>query len=244
VDAVIHLAGENIVGRWTAERKQRVMQSRKTGTRLLAEAVARATKGPRTLISASAIGYYGDRGEEPLTEVSGPGQGFLPEVVAAWEQATEPASEAGVRVVKLRLGLVLTPAGGLLRRMRLPFRLGLGGRLGSGTQWMSWIAADDMAGVFHHALITESLSGAANLVTQYPVRNAEFTKTLGSVLRRPTPFPVPAAILRLIFGQMADEVILASTRAMPTVLSRSGYRFRFPVLRAALSHLLGASPNT
>lgn len=241
IDAVIHLAGENIAGRWTRRRKRAVRASRRTGTRLLAEAVARAREGegPRILVSASAIGYYGERGEEVLTERSEPGRGFLPEVAQEWEAATGPAETAGVRVVRLRIGLPLSPAGGMLQRMLRPFRLGLGGRLGSGRQWLSWISADDLLGAFHHVLVRDALQGPINAVAPSPVRNAEFARELGRALRRPARIPVPAIALRALFGQMADEAILASTRVEPAVLQASGYRFRHPTLGAALAHVLG-----
>lgn len=244
VEAVVHLAGENIAGsRWTASRKQELLESRRTGTRLLAEAVARATSGPRTMISASAIGYYGDRGDEALTETSAPGAGFLPEVAEAWEKATEPAKAAGVRTASIRIGLLLTPEGGLLQRMLTPFRLGVGGPLGSGRQWMSWIAAEDLMGVFLHALGRDDIRGAVNAVAPEPVRNAEFTRTLGRVLHRPAVIPVPALALRLAFGEMSDGAILASARVVPAVLQASGFQFKHPKLEPALVHLL-AGPRT
>lgn len=243
VDAVVHLAGENIAGgRWTQARKHRILESRRLGTRLLAQAIARASPPdrPRVLVSASAIGIYGDRGDELLTEESPPGRGFLPEVARVWEAETHAAEAAGVRVVRLRIGLLITPAGGLLRRMLPPFRLGIGGRLGSGTAWMSWISADDLVGAFEHALTAESIQGPVNAVGPAPVRNAEFTRELGRALRRPTLFPVPRTALRLLFGRMADEAILASARVVPGVLLESGYRFRHPTLGAALTHVLGS----
>jgi len=239
VAAVVHLAGENISeGRWTGSRKQELLESRRTGTRLLAEAAARATDGPRAMISASAIGYYGDRGDEPLTETSAPGTGFLPDVAVAWEKATEPAKAAGVRTASIRIGLLLTPKGGLLQRMLTPFRLGIGGPLGSGKQWMSWIAADDLLGVFLHALGRDDIRGAVNAVAPEPVRNADFTRTLGRVLHRPAVIPVPAFALRLAFGEMADGAILASARVVPAVLQASGFQFKYPKLEQALVHLL------
>lgn len=238
VDAVIHLAGENIAGRWTGARKRAVLESRRKGTRLLAEAIARAG-GPRILVSASAIGFYGERGDATLTESSPAGSGFLPQVAEAWEAGTEPAEAAGVRVVRLRIGLPLHPAGGVLQRMLLPFRLGGGGRLGSGRQWMSWIGADDLLGAFHHALSNDALRGPVNAVAPNPVRNSEFARELGRVLGRPALVPVPAIALRAWFGQMADEAILASTRVAPGELSRTGYEFRHETLGAALEHVLG-----
>ena len=242
VDALVHLAGENIAGsRWTAAHKRRVLESRRRGTRALAEAASRAANGPRVLVSASAIGYYGDRGDENLTETSPAGTGFLPEVVTAWEEGTRPAAEAGVRVVCLRIGLFLTPRGGLLQRLLPPFRLGLGGRLGSGSQWMSCVSADDLLGAFHHALTVDGARGPLNGVGLEPVTNAQFTRKLGASLRRPAIFAVPAAALRLALGQMADEAILASTRVLPRALIETGYRFRHPTAQAALSHVLGVS---
>lgn len=239
IDAVVHLAGANIAGgRWTESRKRKLLESRRLGTRLLAEAVARAPQGPRAMISASAIGYYGHRAEEVLSETRPPGRGFLPELVVAWEAGTRPAEAAGVRTVALRIGLLLTPEGGLLRRMLLPFRLGVGGRLGDGTQWMSWIAADDLAGAFLHALTRDDIRGAVNAVGPEPVRNTEFAGILGRVLHRPALLPVPAFALRLAFGEMADEAILASARVVPGVLQATGFEFRYPSLEAALVHLL------
>ncbi len=238
IDAVVHLAGENIAdGRWTESRKRKLLESRRLGTRLLAEAVARASDGPRTLVSASAIGYYGERGDEELTEQSSPGTGFLPEVCVAWEAATSPAADAGARVVLVRTGLVLTRAGGLLQRMLLPFRLGLGGRLGSGRQWMSWISAADLIGVYLHALLGD-VSGPMNAVAPGAVRNQDFTRALGRALHRPAVLPVPAFALRLAFGQMADEAILASTRVVPTLLQAAGFEFKHPMLEPALVELL------
>jgi hypothetical protein len=241
IDAVIHLAGENIAARWSDERKRAVLESRRTGTRLLVEALTHAKDGPRTLVSTSAIGFYGDRGEELLTEEGGSGSGFLPEVCRAWEAATEPAEAAGIRVVRVRIGLPLSPAGGMLQRMLLPFRLGLGGRMGSGEQWMSWLSADDLLGVFHRALTDATLRGAVNAVAPNPVRNSDFAKELAKTLRRPAFLPVPATPLRLVFGQMAEETILASARVRSEVLELTGYRFRHPTLREALEHVLGRS---
>jgi len=242
VNAVVHLAGENIAeGRWTQARKRALLESRKLGTTLLAEAVARAPDGPKTLVSASAIGYYGERGDEELTEASPPGRGFLPEVAMAWEAATAPAADAGARVVPVRIGLVLSRAGGLLQRMLLPFRLGLGGRLGDGCQWMSWIAAADLIGVFRHAL-EGTLSGPVNAVAPEAVRNRAFTTALGKALHRPAVLIVPRTAIRLAFGQMADEAILASTHVVPAVLEKAGYRFQYPALDEALAHELAVRP--
>ncbi|HEY9517787.1 MAG TPA: TIGR01777 family oxidoreductase [Gemmatimonadales bacterium] len=238
VDAVIHLAGENLAeGRWTEERKRKILESRELGTRLLAEAMARATDGPRTLVSASAIGYYGERGDEELTESSAPGTGFLPEVCVAWEAATAPAADAGIRVVRVRTGLLLTPAGGLLRRILLPFRLFAGGRLGDGQQWMSWISAVDLLRVYRQVLEGD-LRGPVNAVAPVAVRNEEFTRVLAKVLHRPAVMVVPSTALRLAYGQMADEAILASAHVLPVGLQASGFQFEYAKLEPALRHLL------
>lgn len=240
LNAVVHLAGENIAaGRWTAEKKARIRDSRVKGTRLLCESLARLSQAPKVIVCASAIGYYGDRGEEILREESAPGTGFLAEVCREWEAAAEPAVKRGMRVAHLRFGVVLSPAGGALAKMLFPFRMGLGGVLGSGGQYMSWIAVDDAVGSIHHALVTETLKGPVNAVTPHPVTNREFTRTLGRVLGRPTLFPMPAFAARLAFGEMADELLLASTRVEPTRLLATRHAFRYPDLEAALRHLLG-----
>ena len=239
VDAVVHLAGENIAaGRWTPARKAEIRQSRVEGTRSLCESLARLANPPKLLVSASAIGFYGDRGSQTLTEESGPGSGFLPDVCREWEAAVEPASQAGIRVVNLRFGMVLSPAGGALQKMLLPFKLGLGGRIGSGDQFMSWIAIDDAVGAIRHALSAESLRGPVNAVAPTPVTNAEFTRLLARALRRPAFMPVPPFAARLAFGEMADALLLASARVMPVRLQESGYHFRFPALEDALRYLL------
>ena len=240
VDAAVHLAGESIAaGRWTAARKDRILESRVRGTRLLAEALAGLEQRPAVLVSASAVGYYGDRGEETLTEESDSGSAFLSEVCRQWEAATGPAAEAGIRVVNLRSGVVLSTVGGALPRLLTPFRLGVGGTLGSGKQFMSWIAIDDVVGAILHVLTTETLRGPVNAVAPQARTNREFTKTLGRVLQRPTLLPMPAFAARLAFGQMADELLLCSQRAEPAKLVASGYKFRFPELEGALRHLLG-----
>lgn len=240
-DAVVHLAGENVGGgRWTASRRARIRESRSRGTVQIAETIARLARRPRTLISAAAIGIYGSRGDEVLTDASGPAaRGFLADVCRDWEAATEPARRAGVRVALPRFGVVLSPAGGALAKMLPVFRAGLGGPLGSGRQWMSWISLEDTIGALHHALLTDELDGAFNVTGPAPVTNAEFTITLGRVLRRPAVLPVPAAALRLIFGRMADETILASLRVLPERLLASGYRFEHPTLESALRFELG-----
>jgi uncharacterized protein (TIGR01777 family) len=209
------------------------------GTRHLAEALAQTQSRPRVLICASAIGFYGNRGDEMLTEASPTGEGFLPEVTREWEAASRMAANAGIRTVNLRFGLVLSPKGGALKKILTPFKLGLGGKIGSGQQWWSWIHVDDIVGALHHALQTDSLSGPVNLVAPNPARNADFTQVLASVLRRPAFFHVPAFAARLAFGEMADELLLSSERAEPAKLRASGYAFRFAELQAALEDLLG-----
>jgi len=240
VDAVVHLAGENIAaGRWTAARKEEIRRSRVEGTRRLSESLARLPRRPKVLVSASAVGFYGDRGDEILKEDSAPGTDFLAQVCREWEAATEPASRAGIRVVQLRFGMILSPAGGALKKMLLPFKLGAGGRIGSGTQYVGWIGIDDVAGVIHHAIVTESLQGPVNAVAPTPVTNAEYTRTLARVLSRPAVAPMPAFAARLAFGELADALLLASQRVIPTRLQASGYKFRYPELEGALRHLLG-----
>ena len=240
LDAVVHLAGENVGVRWTTARKARIRDSRIQGTRVLSEALARTRRLPPVLVSASAIGIYGDRGDEILTESSGPGpqEDFLAAVGQEWEDAAAPAREAGIRVVHPRFGVVLSPAGGALGKMLLPFRLGLGGRLGEGSQWMSWISIDDVVGALLHLVRNETLSGPVNVTAPEPLRNRDFTRTLGRVLSRPTPLPVPSIALRLVLGEMADSTLLASVRVVPERLLASGYRFTHPDLETALRHVL------
>jgi len=238
-DAVVHLAGESVVGRWTEAKKKAIRESRVQGTRHLAAALAQAEAKPRVLVCASAVGFYGNRGDEHLREESPAGQGFLPEVCREWEGASRVAAEAGIRTVNLRIGLVLSAKGGALANMLKPFKLGLGGRIGSGQQWWSWIHVDDIVEGIHHAIRTESLSGSVNLVAPNPLRNAEFTKVLASVLGRPAFLPAPEFALRLAFGKMAaEELLLASQRVEPGKLGASGYTFRFRELRAALENLV------
>jgi len=242
IDAVIHLAGANVGTRWTTTRKRQIRDSRGIGTRFLAEALASLTRRPAVLVSASAVGIYGNRGDEPLTESSplpAPPLDFLAEVGREWEAATEPARAANIRVVLPRFGVVLSPAGGALGRMLPAFRAGVGGRLGNGRQQMSWIAMDDLLGTIHYALMTEALDGPVNATAPHPVSNREFAETLGRVLGRPALLPVPAAALRLAFGEMAEVTVLASARALPARLQESGYAFRYPDLEPALRHLLG-----
>jgi uncharacterized protein len=242
VDAVVHLAGESVGTRWTPARKHRIRESRLLGTRLLAETLAKLPRPPRVLISASGVGAYGSRGEEILTEASSTldaPSDFFVELAREWEAATEPARAAGIRVVIARMGVVLTPAGGALQRMLPAFRLGVGGPLGSGRQWLSWVAMDDAVGALHQALMSDRLSGPVNVTAPEPVRWREFATTLGRVLRRPAILPVPASALRLVFGEMADVALLASQRVVPAGLRQAGYEFRYPALEGALRHLLG-----
>ena len=239
LEAVVHLAGESIFGRWTARKKARIRDSRVHATRLLSESLAQLSRPPRVFVCASAVGFYGDRGSEILREESASGSSFLAEVCREWEAATHAAANAGIRVVNLRTGIVLAAAGGALATMLLPFRLGLGGRIGSGRQFMSWITLDDLLEVILHALRTEALRGPVNAVAPNPVTNLEFTRTLGRVLLRPTLFPVPAFAARLVLGEMADELLLASACVEPAQLLATGFRFRFPELEGALRHLLG-----
>lgn len=240
VQGVVHLAGEPIAsGRWTAEKKQAIAASRIEGTRLLATALAGLDARPQVLVSASAIGFYGDRGSHPVDEYSPPGRGFLAETCVAWEAETRPAWEAGMRVVQARTGIVLSTEGGALAMMLTPFKLGFGGVLGSGKQYMSWITLADMVAVIEHCLANEGVAGAVNAVSPNPVTNREYTKTLGGVLGRPTVFKVPAFALRAAVGDMADEALLAGAAVQPTRLAETGYQFQDPELEPALRRLLG-----
>ncbi|HKQ61280.1 MAG TPA: TIGR01777 family oxidoreductase, partial [Candidatus Polarisedimenticolaceae bacterium] len=241
VDAVVHLAGESIARRrWSAAQKERIADSRVQRTRWLAEALARLERPPRALIAASAIGYYGDRGTAPLDEQAAAGSGFLADVCQAWEQASEPAERAGIRVVRLRIGVVLSGRGGALARMLPPFRLGLGGRIGDGRQVMSWIALDDLVGAIHFALYRAELHGAVNATAPEPVTNAEFAATLGRVLRRPAVVPLPAVVVRGLLGEMGQELLLSGAHVVPGRLEAAGFRFLRPGLESALRHELGA----
>jgi hypothetical protein len=235
-DAVIHLAGEPLAQRWTAEAKQRIGESRVAGTRNLVEALAALPRRPEALICASAIGYYGSRGDEVLTESSAPGSGFLPELCVAWEREAQAAEAFGLRVVRVRTGLVLGAGGGALQRMLPPFRMGVGGRLGSGRQWMSWIHLEDLAGLFQLA-VESQVRGPLNGVAPHAVTNSDFTRELARALGRPAVFRVPGLALRLLFGEMA-EVLLASQRVTPGAAQAAGFRFRFPQLAPALAGLL------
>ena len=240
LDAVVHLAGENVAsGPWTREKKRRITDSRVKGTDTLCRALAGLSERPRVLVSASAIGYYGDRGDETMIEQARPGETYLAEVARKWEKAAAPAEEAGLRVVKPRIGLVLSTRGGALPKMLTPFKLGLGGRVGDGRQWMSWITLDDLAAALEHALMTEGLSGPTNAVAPNPATNAEFTETLGRVLRRPTFMKIPGPALRTLMGEMADSMLLASCRCVPHHLEASGFLFQHPQLEPALRAVLG-----
>ncbi len=241
VQAVVHLAGENIAGaRWSPETKNRILESRATGTTTLCTALANMSKPPKVLIAASAVGFYGDRGDERLTEASDSGEGFLPEVCRVWEAATNPAREAGIRVVNLRIGIVLASNGGALAKMLPPFKLGVGGVVGSGRQYMSWIALDDLIGAIHHCLMNDGIQGAVNATAPNPSTNRNFTRALGNVLRRPTLFRVPGFVVRALFGEMAAALLLGGCRVEPQKLLDSGYSFLYPQLDAALRHVLGA----
>lgn len=239
IDAVIHLAGENIsAGSWTAERKERIRRSRVDGTRLLAEFFAAAAKKPKVIIAASAVGYYGDRGNEELTEASAAGKGFLAEVAQDWEAALQPAAKAGIRTVNARFGIVLSPAGGALAKMLPPFKLGMGGMMGSGRQWMSWINLNELPFVISHIFAHEELSGPVNLTSPFPVTNRDFTRILAKALCRPALLPAPRCLLEALFGDMAKELLLASAKVRPDKLLESAYIFREPELAAALRGLL------
>jgi uncharacterized protein (TIGR01777 family) len=237
---VVHLAGESVAaGRWTAARKARIRDSRVAGTRILSDALAGLDRPPRVLVCASAIGFYGDRGDERLDESSTGGGGFLAETCAAWEAASASAERAGLRVVRLRIGVVLASAGGALARMRAPFASGLGGAIGSGSQWMSWIALDDVVGAIHSALLLPALHGPVNAVAPEPCRNGDFSRTMGRVLRRPAGLAVPALAVRAALGEMGRELLLSSTRVEPRRLLDAGFRFRHPALERALRFELG-----
>jgi uncharacterized protein (TIGR01777 family) len=237
-DAVIHLAGESIVGRWTQAKKAKIRDSRVLGTTNLAKALAQAKRKPEVFVCSSAIGYYGDRGNQVLNERSTPGSGFLSDVCREWEAATQAAARAGIRTVQMRTGVVLSPEGGALGKMLIPFKLGVGGKIGNGRQWMSWIDVQDMVGAIHHILKSDLLQGPVNMVAPKAVTNAEFTKTLGNVLSQPAILPMPAFAVKLAFGEMGETVLLASQRVEPAQLVMSGYPFRFTNLQASLENLL------
>jgi uncharacterized protein (TIGR01777 family) len=240
VDAVVHLAGESIAsGRWTEDKKRRIRESRIKGTQLLSQTLAQLSKPPAVFISASAIGYYGSRGDELLTEESKPGGGFLAAVCVEWENATKPTEEKGIRTVHARFGIILDPEGGALAKMLAPFRMGVGGKVGDGKQWMSWITLDDVVDGLRYLLEKSSISGAVNFVAPNPVVNAEFTKALGHALSRPTFFPVPGFVAQIAFGEMGDALLLASQRVEPARLKASGYKFHHEQIETALSDILG-----
>jgi hypothetical protein len=239
IDGVVHLAGANIAGqRWSHAYKQEIRESRVKGTRVISETIASLDRKPRVFACSSAIGYYGDRGDAVLDESSAPGEGFLPDVCIAWEQSCDAARNAGIRTVCMRTGVVLSTEGGALKSMLLPFKLGAGGVIGNGKQYFSWIELDDIVSAMQFILTNDSLTGPVNLVGPNPVTNREYTKTLGKVLGRPTILPMPAFAARLALGEMADELLLASTRVVPRELERTGFRFAYPQLEPALRHVL------
>ncbi len=240
VDVVVHLAGTSIAaGRWTAARKAQILKSRGEGTRFLAEALASLKHPPKTFISSSAIGFYGDRGEEVLTEESPAGQGFLTDVCKAWEEATQPAQKAGIRVVNVRTGIVLSANGGALPKMVLPILMGAGGVIGSGRQWMSWIALEDLIGIFNFLIQTPSVSGPVNATAPWATTNRAFTKTLGKVLKRPTLFPLPSFMVKTLFGEMGEVLLLEGQQVKPFKLTEAGFSFLYPDLESALRWELG-----
>jgi uncharacterized protein (TIGR01777 family) len=240
-DAVVHLAGENIAsGRWSSEKKRAIRESRVKGTSLLSQTLARLSSPPSVFLSASAIGYYGDRDEELLTESSPPGNDFLAGVCVEWENAARPAAEKGIRTACTRFGIILDKHEGALAKMLFPFRMGIGGRVGDGKQWMSWIALDDVVNGLRFLIADGSIDGPVNFVAPNPVTNAEFTKTLGRVLSRPTLFPIPAFGVRLAFGELADALLLSSQRVKPSVLENKGFRFSWPTLEPAMRNILAA----
>ena len=238
-DAVVHFAGASIASRWSEEAKKLFRTSRVDATRNLVTNLLQLDQRPKVLVSASAVGYYGSRGDEALTEESAPGSDFLAQLARDWEKEAQRVSDFGIRVVLLRFGVILAPHGGALERMLLPFKLGLGGRLGSGRQWWPWVTLSDVVGILRYALENASLEGPANAVAPNPVTNAEFTKTLGRVLARPTIFPAPEFALRLLLGEMADALLLSSVRAIPWKLQERGYRFQHATLEEGLRSLLG-----
>ncbi|MCA9671175.1 MAG: TIGR01777 family oxidoreductase [Myxococcales bacterium] len=238
--AVVHLAGASVAARWTEKQRRRIRDSRVEGTRLLVDAMARLSEAarPRVLVSASAVGYYGDRGDDPLDETAARGDGFLADVCTDWEAEAGRAESLGVRVVRLRIGMVLSAEGGALARMLRPFKMGLGGRVGSGKQWVSWIHLDDLVRAIRCCIDDERLRGAVNATAPKPVKNAELTSALGSAIGRPTVLPAPRLALKLLFGAMAEELLLASQRAVPEQLVKVGFEYRFSEIDAALQDLL------
>lgn len=239
VDAVVHLAGENIFGRWTERKKESILASRKEGTATIANAIASLDDPPRVFVSASAVGYYGDTGDEWQTESSEPGGGFLAEVCQLWEDATAPVRDSGVRTVNLRTGVALSEQGGALKTMRLPFQLGLGGWIGDGSQYMSWVHLKDLVGIIYHCLFDEQLQGPVNAVSPNPVTNYDFSKKLGEVLGRPVLFGIPGFAVRVMFGQMGTEMLLSGQRVWPSKLQDAGFEYHYADLERALREELG-----
>ena len=239
IDAVVHLAGEGIMGRWTEDKKRRIRESRVQGTRSLCDSLASLKEKPSVLVCASAVGFYGNRGAEEIREDAGKGEGFLADVAEEWEAAAGPAREAGIRVVFLRIGMVLSPQGGALATMLTPFKMGLGGRLGSGDQWVSWVSLDDLVAMVHDAIANDSLDGPVNAISPNPVTNRELTETLARVLKRPVGPPAPKVALQSLMSELAEEVLLTSAKVLPGRLENAGYQFEFTELEGALRHLLG-----
>jgi uncharacterized protein len=240
-DAVVHLAGENIMGRWTETKKNRIRESRVKGTQLLSQALIQLKKPPSVFVCASAIGYYGNRGEEILTEQSAKGEGFLADVCGEWEEATRTVAEKGIRTINLRIGMVLSLEGGALRQMLPMFKLGLGGKMGSGSQSISWIAIDDLVRIIDDVIYRENLAGPINAVAPHPVTNEELTKTLGQLLHRPTFLSLPVFMVKLIFGELGEELLLSSARVKPKKLEENDFQWNYPYLEGALKHLLDKS---
>ncbi len=239
IDGIVHLAGENIAsGKWTKEKKEKIKSSRIEGTKRLCEHILKLPVPPSVFVCASAVGFYGDRSAEFLNEGSSRGSGFLSDVCIGWEEAAQRVSVSGIRVVNVRFGVVLSKAGGALAKMLTPFKMGESGKIGSGKQYMSWVAIDDVTCAIYHALTTDSLKGPVNVTAPNPVTNKEFTKTLGRVLKRPTVMPMPAFGARLAFGEMANDLLLARTRVTPKKLLETGYDFQYPELESALRHIL------
>jgi uncharacterized protein len=237
IDVVVHLAGENVSGlRWTEEKKQAIRDSRVLGTRNVVDAISKLKKKPNTFIASSAIGFYGERGDDEVTESSAPGDNFFAEVSTAWESESRRAEDAGIRTVLLRTGIVLSKNGGALSAMLTPFKLGVGGVVGSGRQWMSWISLDDEIAIINYAIENKEIRGAVNAVAPNPVTNEVFTKTLGEVLYRPTFIPLPAFAISMLFGEMGDALLLASTKVLPKRLEEAGFKFKYPELKGAIEH--------
>jgi uncharacterized protein (TIGR01777 family) len=237
-DAFVHLSGESINGRWTKSKKKKIMDSRVVSTRFLAECISKLKNPPKSFISASAIGYYGNRGDEELTESSSGGTGFLAEVCKAWEEGTKPIEEKGIRVVNIRTGLVLSPEGGALKQLLFPFKMGVGGVIGSGKQWWSWITLNDLLSIYQYSIENNEVKGVVNAAAPNSVTNKIFVKTLGKVLNRPTIFPLPSFIVKLVFGEMGVELLLSGQHVIPAKLSESGFKFEQTELESALRIML------